>query len=85
MDMTSSFLMLVISLISLWEGKDQIPWGPPSLPQVPVARGVKKPGNKRSRHAPPGRQGQAHLMVICGLSPLSDFNPIKISRMVWDQ
>lgn len=28
---------------------------------------------------------QAHLMVICGLSPLSDFSPIRISKMVWDQ
>lgn len=27
----------------------------------------------------------AHLMVICGLSPLSDFSPIRISKMVWDQ
>lgn len=35
---------------------------------------------------PQGRkEGQAHLMVICGLSPLSDFSPIRISRMVWDQ
>lgn len=34
MEMTSSFLMLVISLISLWEGKDQVLWGPSSLPQA---------------------------------------------------
>lgn len=42
-------------------------------------------GTHRPCHAPPGMWGQAHLMVICGLSPLSDFRPIRISRMVWDQ
>lgn len=82
--MTSSFLMLVISLISLWEGKDQVLWGPLPLPQVPRATGVTKLGN-RPCHAASDRWGQAHLMVICGLSPLSDFSPIRISRMVWDQ
>lgn len=80
--MTSSFLMLVISLISLWEDKGQVPWGPSSLPQELRVRGL---GAHRPRQAPPGRRGQAHLMVICGLSPLSDFSPIRISRMVWDQ
>lgn len=84
MEMTSSFLMLVISLISLWESKDQVPWGPSPLPQAPGnPRGEKAP--EETGHAPPGTWGQAHLMVICGLSPLSDFSPIRISRMVWDQ
>jgi hypothetical protein len=35
-EMTSSFLMLVISLISLWEGKGQVPrafiWSSPGAP-----------------------------------------------------
>lgn len=67
MEMTSSFLMLVISLISLREGKGQVSGGP---------------GAGTATH-PRGRP--AHLMVICGRSPLSDLSPIRISRMVWDQ
>lgn len=53
--MTSSFLMLVISLISLWEDKDQVSWGSSSLP--PELR--VRPGN--TGHAMHPQGGGARL------------------------
>lgn len=52
-----------------------------------LAQGPREPQGESlgEDHAAPERHGQAYLMVICGLSPLSDFSPIRISRMVWDQ
>ena len=58
--MTSSFLMLVISLISLWEGKDQVPWGPTSPPQAPSSPKSEK-AQQQTRHAMHPRVGRARL------------------------
>lgn len=45
----------------------------------------QEPQEQTGRTMHPQLGIQAHLMVICGLSPLSDFSPIRISKMVWDQ